>query len=71
MILTEVNGIIQSVNFETRSGFWVNSLLFPPELEYVSGKEVDIPVDRHNLNWQNLFDLYGKKIKVTVELLED
>lgn len=72
MKLTEVKGFIESVSFETNRGFWINAFLSPSEYEYPMASKAHIPVERENLKGFDLQnDLHNRRIKVTVELLDD
>jgi hypothetical protein len=71
MKLTEVEGIIDNVSFETYRGLWINTILVPCGNENTIGSEAQIPVDFEVLrSFKTLDNLHNRRIKVTVELID-
>ena len=72
MKLKEVRGVIRDVNFETGRGFYFNCELFPCGERNTVLIESQIPVASKDLESSDLQkDFYNRKIRLTIELLED
>ena len=69
MVISEVDGKIFSFGFNPREGFLLQAETYPPDAE----KAVDIkfPFNVNRPKEVNLEDYRSKRIKVTVELIED
>ena len=71
MKLSEVEGLIQSVNFETNRGFWINCMLSPCGYGNDMAIDSQIPIDADAIKGFDLNkDFCLRRIKITVELIE-